>query len=134
VIAQSRARIERVELRKYTKKEALHVAKFFAEVLDMKNKDIKIIFGSKHPFGAAGVRTLKNDEEVENTEDFDTIEITLFDISDIGEFPGWMDRMIFISHICHEMVHAKYPHWGEDQVADFEANLIGLLNQTMKRE
>ena len=118
---------------KHTEKNALDIAKSFAELLGLEDKEIKIIFGPEHPIGSAGVRLLKDCIEVEDTEDFDTIEITLFDISEF-KLSGWLENVNFHSMICHEMVHAKYPQWSEDKVADYASELIGFLMKKLEEK
>jgi hypothetical protein len=99
--------------RQYTPEYALKVAKICAELLDIKNKDIRIMFGHIHPHHAASVRVLRRgkNRKLKNVLDSDTIEITLFDS---GEFD--VTTRLGFSLILHELLHVKHPDWSEDTI------------------
>jgi len=118
----------------FDKKDAEEVAKYLANILEIKNKQIVIHFGTKHEFASAQVRKILNGEKVsDNTETYDTIEITLFDIKQYSLSP-WLEKQLFISRILHELLHIKFPNWGEDTVQDAEANLIGIMMNNQEKE
>ena len=63
----------------------------------------------------------------DQSENYDTLEIVLFDVNDLGDLPNWLDELYLVSRILHELLHIKYPNYNEDQIADSEAHLIGSI-------
>lgn len=132
----------------FSKKEALRIAKYWSKILGIKNKQIEVLFGLSHPKASASICVLRNgkiiddDKEMEKVilnDDFDTIRIVLYDMSDLNKLsktklPKWIEEQYFFSRILHELLHIRYPKWNEDQIADAEAGLIGILMDKLEKQ
>jgi len=107
---------------------------FFSKVLKI-DKPVKLLVQGEHPFGQAAVRLLKNGCEVDGlTEDYDEIEVIIYNLKIRQKFSFGIQSIILVGNVIHELLHAKHPDWDEESVEDKEARLTGLFVDYIKRK